>query len=258
MDIEEFASLTAGLRSLGGQRVWSLVISLFGDLAQEPGQAIDGPVLSTIMAGLDVKPEAARVALHRLRNDGWITSEKSGRIRRHSLTAQGRRESAAASPRIYADATLTNGKWQIVLTEHAADLSQLGFTQITPRIFAGPRSAKAPAEAMILCAGAAPDWLRAQIADQRQQSGYADLLTALTALRGNLPSPTELPALHTAVLRCLVVHNWRRLVLRHPTLPAALIDPEGAPHRCHVAVADLLARYPRPSITEVEQSCATV
>ena len=102
MPTDPFSENTAALRALGGQRVWSLMISLFGDLAQGAGDRIDGPVLSAIMARQHIKPEAVRVALHRLRKDGWVTSEKSGRIRQHSLTDKGRRESAIASPRIYA------------------------------------------------------------------------------------------------------------------------------------------------------------
>ncbi|WP_259940018.1 hypothetical protein [Sulfitobacter sp. M368] len=76
------------------------MISLFGDLAQGAGDRIDGPVLSAIMARQHIKPEAVRVALHRLRNDGWVTSEKSGRIRQHSLTDKGRRESDRQPPHL--------------------------------------------------------------------------------------------------------------------------------------------------------------
>ena len=64
MHTEDFITLTAPLRAVGGGRVWSLMISLFGDLAQEDGTAISGPVLSAMMSLLLVKPEAARVALH--------------------------------------------------------------------------------------------------------------------------------------------------------------------------------------------------
>ena len=91
----------SALTALGSQRVWSLLVTVFGDLAQNEGDVIDGPVLSLLMADIGIKPEATRVALHRLRNDEWIVSTKQGRTSQHSLTARGRRESAAANPRIY-------------------------------------------------------------------------------------------------------------------------------------------------------------
>ncbi len=232
------------------------MISLFGDLFQEEGQAIDGPILSAIMAGLDVRPEAARVALHRLRNDGWIISEKSGRISSHSLSAKGRAESAAASPRIYADPTLDNGDWQLIVTEDAGDPVGADFTQLAPRVFVGAMRAKPPSGAIVLTVDAAPNWVRDQVAPQAQQQGYENLLAALDQLQADLPPPSALSAVNIAVLRCLIVHNWRRLVLKHPKLPGALVDPDGAPHRCHVAVSELLSRYPRPALADVEQSCA--
>jgi phenylacetic acid degradation operon negative regulatory protein len=234
------------------------MISLFGDLAQAPKQHIDGPVLSAIMERLRVKPEAARVALHRLRNDGWIISEKVGRISRHALTEKGRAECAAANPRIYADPAISTGRWNLALTKDATtgqieQMTQLGFIQLTPRVFAGPSDADAPAGALILPASQTPDWLRKQIAPQMQQSGYENLLEALTNVNADLPTPEGMTAIDIAVMRCLVVHNWRRLVLKHPELPAPLVDPDGASHQCHLLVADLLTRYPRPELSAIKR-----
>lgn len=158
----DFRDHIADLRTLGGQRVWSLMISLFGDLAQSKGDTIDGPVLSLIMNILDVKPEAVRVALHRLRNDGWIQSQKSGRISQHSLTEKGRRESALASPRIYAqpgsDPDAGPETWQIVLVdsptpEIAQDMSRRGFSTLMPQVFVGPTTAQPPQDAIALTGG---------------------------------------------------------------------------------------------------------
>ncbi len=257
MHTDTFQKLTDDLRSLGGRRVWSLMISLFGDLAQNKGEGIDGPLLSAIMAEMQVKPEAARVALHRLRNDGWIVSVKSGRISQHSLSAEGRAQTIAASPQIYADPRAPIAHWQLVMTPDSTpqltqEMLRRGFTTLAPRIFAGPKEATAPANMLVLPASDAPDWLRHQIAPP----GFDDLLNTLSDLQSRLPAPGALSPVQTAVLRCLVVHNWRRLVLKNPMPPAALADPAGTAHRCHLLVADLLTRFPRPRMTDIEQSCA--
>lgn len=253
----DFIKATAGLRDLGGQRVWSLMISLFGDLAQDEGQAIDGPVLSAMMALLQVKPEATRVALHRLRNDGWIASQKSGRISRHSLTAQGRAESVAASPRIYANPDAGPTDWQLVLLEKPdRDMEAIGFVQIQPRLYVGAGGLTLPNGALRLAGDTVPDWLKAQAAPDHLQPAYTALLSTLETLQNDLPGDTHLSPLETAVLRGLIVHNWRRLVLKHPALPQPLIARDWPGHRCHRHIATLLARFPRPALSEIEPSRA--
>lgn len=261
MPTPDITSLTKDLRGLGGQRVWSLMISLFGDLAQGDGDEIDGPVLSAIMAAFEVKPEAARVALHRLRNDGWITSVKSGRISRHSLTRKGRVESAAASPRIYAQPHEGPQDWQLVLLEAAEGEAQerlqaLGFEQLLPRVFIGPLTQQPPLGALALPGQFAPAWLMTQLLPGNLAEDYEKLHRSLSVLAADLPTPHRLGACDTAVLRCLIVHNWRRLVLKHPAPPRALIAETSALHQCHVSVADLLARYPRPALSTIAQEQA--
>jgi phenylacetic acid degradation operon negative regulatory protein len=256
MRSEGFTPSTTALAALGGQRVWSLMVSLFGDLAQGSGDAIDGPVLSTIMTALDVRPEATRVALHRLRNDGWLQSRKSGRISQHSLTPKGRQESAAASPRIYAAVPNLNEAWQLVLTEDASTetdsgLKAAGFTGLLPRTYVGPATAIAPTNSLSLHGGTPPDWLRNAVEPGGLAEDYAALLHALTTLRADLPGPDDLSPLDIAVLRCLIVHNWRRLVLKHAALPGGLIRADWPGYQCHVLVDDMLAHYPRPALHDV-------
>lgn len=253
MPTDAYKTHLAALRTLGGRRVWSLMISLFGDLAQAEGEAIEGPVLSSIMEPLDVKPEAVRVALHRLRNDGWITSTKSGRISSHALSAKGRAESIAASPRIYAKPGGMPGNWQVVLTEDAHIGAEAGFTTIAPRIHVGAAALETPEGALALQGNTVPDWLRSQAEPTHLRGEYRALQRTLAALHDALPTATTLPTEEIAALRCLIVHNWRRLVLKHPALPAALISPDWPGQQCHVLVSALLAQFPRPSLGQINQ-----
>lgn len=238
--------------------MWSLMLSLFGDLAQDEGQVIDGPLLSAIMQGLDVKPEATRVALHRLRKDEWLRSEKSGRISKHSLTEEGRAQCAAANPRIYADPNGRGEEWQIVLLSEARPEMETPhvaqhFAMIAPRIYVGPRAAAAPQGALTLPGDAVPAWLVEQAKPAHLSASYAELLGTLKALQGDLSQDQVLQPLDIAILRCLIVHNWRRLVLKHPMLPAPLVDPASPMHQCHRAVWDLLNRFARPALSDLEK-----
>jgi phenylacetic acid degradation operon negative regulatory protein len=78
------------------------LVSVFGELAQDQGSRISGSLLRHITEQIGIKPEAMRVASHRLSKDGWIDSERHGRTSAYYLTKWGRAQSASASPRIYA------------------------------------------------------------------------------------------------------------------------------------------------------------
>lgn len=246
-----YSQLVDDLHGFGGGRVWSLMVSLFGDLAQHKGAGIDGPVLSALMAEMRVKPEAVRVALHRLRNDGWIVSEKTGRTRRHSLTPTSRKESIAASARIYAAPGEGPSGWRMVMLESPdrttpEKMAKRGFVPIQPRLYIGSDAAKPPKHALLLVGRTVPDWLRDQLAPTLSAGDYDTLFQILSRTGPRLDIET-LDPLHYAVLRCLIVHNWRRLVLRHPALPAAVLPRNWAGYRCHLLVHDLLTRLPCPS-----------
>ncbi|MCX7565961.1 PaaX family transcriptional regulator [Sulfitobacter sp. F26169L] len=255
MTPDTFEQTKKALIALGGQRVWSLMVTLFGDLAQSERSTIDGPILSAIMAEVEVKPEAVRVALHRLRNDGWITSQKYGRTRRHALTPSSRAESRQASARIYASPTRTDTQWQLAIMEDTAsatreNMIERGFAQLAPRIYLGHPAAKAPKNALTLNGGPVPQWLRQQIAPQMLIAEYNALIPLLRNVEKQIPAGS-LDNLQTAVLRCLIVHNWRRILLRHPALPRVLLPDDWPGYTCHVLVDRLLARFPRPSLITI-------
>jgi len=250
-----FEQTKNALLELGGQRVWSLMVTLFGDLAQSEGSYIDGPVLSAIMSKMDVQPAALRVALHRLRNDGWIASEKQGRTGRHMLTPSSRIETQRASTRIYASPNTQSNDWQLVLLEDIANATKdemlaLGFVPVMPRVYLGGENAVPPSGVLAMNGQQIPDWLRTQIAPQMLEDEYEALLPVLQTAYETLPSD-GLDPLHIAVIRCLIVHNWRRIALRHPALPTRLLPANCAGQRCHVLVDALLTRFPRPKLVDI-------
>lgn len=236
------------LTDLGELRVWSLLVTVFGDLA--PDGPLDGPTLSAIMGRISIKPQATRVALHRLRSDGWIMSEKRGRTSLHSLTKQGKTDSTAAAKRIYATPDQIGQTATLLLTEHSdvtPDPSQ--FTRIAPRLFICAADAVLPENVMRLAPvdQEIPAWISAQIQSAPLCSGYHELHRVLTDIDTALPDRTQLEALDSAVLRVMIVHAWRRLCLRHPALPRHVHSPDWRGHDCRALVTRLLSRFPRPT-----------
>src|SRR6056297_83501 len=123
MNESEFDQIVNAL--LGGDtpRVWSLLVTMFGDLALSPDARLSGACVNALTAAIGIKPEATRVALYRLRKEGWIESYRAGRQSKYALTAYGRSETLAARPRVYAT-TCASRRPAVVIDAPGADVSK--------------------------------------------------------------------------------------------------------------------------------------
>jgi len=240
-------------------RTWSLIVTIFGDLARAPGAEIPGPVLSAITARIGIKPEAMRVALHRLRKDDWLASRREGRVSHYLLTEAGRAESERATARIYAASPPAPARWHLLVAgpmdpaerlEREGAQAAAGYISLAPGAWLGPGPAPADPGEMFSFEGAPaplPVWLRDEIMPPALVEAYADFNAALDSADRALP-PGEITALDRAALRVLVVHGWRRLVLRHPDLPDSFFPDSWAGPRTRERVQHLLDRLGQPDM----------
>jgi phenylacetic acid degradation operon negative regulatory protein len=252
-------------------RTWSLIVTLFGDLARAPGAEVPGPVLSAITGRIGVRPEAMRVALHRLRKDGWIASRRAGRVSYYRLTPAGRAEAEAASPRIYGSASPMPDKWHVLVAGPAeagdriardSALAAEGYVLLASGVWLAT-GAGTEKDGFFRLAGDeidVPDWLRHTLLPEPLAAGYsafdamlADVDTALGA--GKL---ADLPDLDCAVLRVLIVHGWRRLVLRHPALPDCFFPDTWAGPSARSRTLHLLDHIGFPRLDRIGQTAASV
>ena len=230
--------------------VWSILVTVFGDFAQRPGAAIPGAGLRALTAPMGLSDEALRTALHRLRRDGWIVSRRSGRASAHALTDRGRAESRAAAPTIYARGPLAAAA-ALVLFDVATGVPDLPGVRLAPGLLLTAATAAAGPETMMVPVPpgtALPGWMTDRICTTDQLARADDLavtLAAVTARLDGLPKPT---AMQAAILRVLVVHGWRRIVLRLPPLPDHVFPAGWQGARCRGLAADLLARLPVPDL----------
>ncbi|MGB3406311.1 MAG: PaaX family transcriptional regulator C-terminal domain-containing protein [Jannaschia sp.] len=255
-----FQDLIACLRGDRPPRVWSLLVTLFGDLALHDGALVSGALLRHLSDLLGVKPEAMRVALHRLRKDGWIDSERTGRTSAYVLTDRGRSQSAAASPRIYAVGPPADRAWLVVGNpdQPLADLPD-GDVPLAPNLWITPHEDQAvDAVAMALPEGRAlPDWMTLRLCDEDLITASRDLAGALAILQNRLAAAPDLTALQRAALRILIVHSWRRVVLKTPALPDHVFPTNWQGATCRAQVAQILAACPNPGLAKLEQAVAT-
>ena len=252
-----FETARTALTDLGSAKVWSLIVTVMGDMAADPGAAISGACLAEILAPVGVRPEALRVALHRLRKDGWITSDKQGRSSYHSLTKSGLEQTRAAAPRIYARQPQYDGPWHLFWAnpEQAGD-PPLGTIKLGRGVYLG-QGAKPAAEGYLCISGAqpkVPDWLRVQLGPGALVEAYNDLATALKTVAKTLGADAGLTPPQTACLRMLIVHYWRRTLLRHPALPVDFFPANWQETTCRQQVTALLDLLPRPKLAGMSLS----
>lgn len=232
------ADTLAHLRDSSDLRVWSVIVTLMGDLtvmgaADADGTGVSGQALGKVMAALGIRPEATRVALHRLRKDGWIESKKHGRRSVYHLTKDGLAQTKAVADRIYGAARAAPKQWHlIVLPPQSEDdgsfdsLIAEGFFELMPGVFLGTSAPRSVPDAMQFSdpKAALPKWVIAKLAPAKLQLDSVQLQNAIARLPlGELPS---LPALDRAALRLVLLHEWRRIALRLPDLPVEAMCPE--------------------------------
>ncbi len=218
---------------LGNPRVWTLVITVFGDSVMPRGGVVSASALSSIFHRISVKAEALRVALHRLSKDGWIVRQRSGRNSHYALSDSGRARFLPASRRIYAGSPTLRGPWRLVALRKPlrpeSVMCEAGFLRLAPTVFLGSSQAgELPVEADAIEGHFRqfPDWARAVLAPESLQRDYRRLHSTLSRNMDAFLAVAEAEPLDAVALRTLLIHHWRRLVLRHADVPAEIM-PRG-------------------------------
>lgn len=208
-------------------RVWSFVASIFGDLARHSNDELSANLINQMTSMIRIKPEATRVALHRLRKEDWITMRKSGRNSIYSLTDKGLHQSQIASKRIYGSETQYDQHWHLILTQEAKakgpwnDPSN-GYVAFGQNSFFANGNAPKDCEGHFIISGAigtVPSWVKDKLSDPVKDIYFKHLAHQFNAFEKAVSSNEQFDPLQIAVLRSLLVHCWRRAILRHPDVP---------------------------------------
>ncbi|MEX0351193.1 MAG: PaaX family transcriptional regulator C-terminal domain-containing protein [Paracoccaceae bacterium] len=259
-----FDTAVAHLADPQNLKVWSVIVSLFGDLAQQKDDCVSGAALTAILKPMGLKPEAIRVALHRLRKDGWIDSDRVGRGSMHFLTDYGRAQSAAVTPRIYDENTTPASDWHLLIAEDGRAADTLNTLLLTTDYIAlgrnaalGPGPLPGDCEDLVgftATAHAVPQWLKARLFPQDLAQACASLRDTVHAVRADRPRTEALTAVQIATLRTLLIHRWRRVALRHPVLPQVFHPDDWPEPACRREVFGLLGTLRLPSVAEINVS----
>ena len=219
-------------------RVWSVVISFFGDAIVPRGGSVGMATLSQVCAAFGIEDGNVRTAMSRLASDGWVDRTKQGRNSFYRLTDLAMARSQAATRRIYAPRPReTACGWQVIhllpdpqMKAEKAALLAMGSGVLAPNVLILPDDTalaasparlvlKSPplpeAEARTLVSAA---FTLGPLAEAYQRLAR-DLAAIETALARN-PKPDGLDQL---ALRVGIIHALRRVVLHDPDLPLATL-----------------------------------
>jgi phenylacetic acid degradation operon negative regulatory protein len=241
-------------------RTWSVIITFYGDAIVPRGGSVWLGTLLAFLKALDIDEGAVRTAMSRLATDGWLERTKVGRNSFYRLAEKGMGTFGVATEHIYfAKPPEWNGRFDLLLQESGggrdalrAELAALGYGAALPGVWLGPQGRSLPhitSSALRLTAEAdnetarklaAQSWPLAQIG-----GAYGRFNALFASLDAALTETACLAPLDALVARILLIHEYRRVVLRDPILPSALLPDHwpGAPARqlCAALYAKLLA-----------------
>lgn len=258
----EFDHLISRLLGPTPPRVWSLLVTMFGDLAVAPDARLSGATVNALTSAIGIKPEATRVALHRLRKEGWIESHRTGRQTRYGLTAEGRAETNCAWPRVYGPAHW-DGPVFLVMDDPSTSSDQSGPNKNAVQISArSVLTTQAPegTEQMVLPfqrGQSVPQWVSDKLCPTEVQHASQELNRRLQLLLQDADFAAMTDLQRTA-LRVTVVHEWRRLILRVPAFPECLFSDRWHGAACRAGFAELLRVLPLPELTDLDGTIESV
>ncbi len=221
-------------------RTGSLIITFYGDAILPRGGSVWLGTLLQFLALLEIDGGVVRTAVSRLAADGWFDRDKVGRNSFYRLAKGGRARFEAALEHVYnPHETNWAGQLELLLIGSAADreaardaLNEAGFGSPMPGVWVAPAGVPIPKEAagaIRLDVSAADDMGRRLIAEswslQRTAASYRDFLTTFAPLDGWVFRDEISPA-DAMLARILLIHQYRRVILRDPLLPAALLPTD--------------------------------
>lgn len=218
-------------------RVWSLIVTIFGDLVMDQGRVAEPPAmwvapLLNLLELLGIDGALARTNLSRLVANGTLVRTKSGRNTFYRPSETSRREFLAAADRIYGRRQpALSSSLTLAVIDRCKDrrkartaLEKSGFTMIAPTVALGPEAASAdrvPVGTILSTAHPSPSLSEAanvawSLSGLNQ--AYQNFIKDFNGL-----AQAEIAPVAAVATRIVAVHQFRRLILREPPLAAGLL-----------------------------------
>ncbi len=236
-------------------RANSTIITIFGDALLPRGGNIWLGSLIALAGSFGISERLVRTGVYRLAREGWLESRTEGRRARYHLTKAGNEKFNEAQQRIYAAEPVEwDGSWRLIHLlasmpapeRHAirAEMGWSGFGQISPNLFAHPTRTAKDIERLLERNAAFAHTLsfeaettfftdRKHIRNVVREAWKLDELNLEYGRFVNVFTPVLESVSHTPPdphrafgLRILMIHDYRRVLLKDPDLPEDLMPPD--------------------------------
>ena len=281
----QISAVVSQLRRRLKPKAKSVIITVYGDsVMHHGGSAWLGSIIK-LVEPLGLNERAVRTSVFRLATEDWLAAEKFGRRSCYRLTDAGRRRVDVAHGRIYFHANRPwDHHWTLVIINPSGmdpeqrealrrDLRWQGFGQLASGIMLHPDPNEAALRQLLLDAGASKQALVMRttaepwVADEalrdlinrcwdmkRLAADYTSFLDTFRPVWQSLSSATVLDPETCFVVRTLLMHAYRRVLLRDPTLPDELLEANWAGTSARLLCRNLYKLVEKPA----EQHLAAV
>jgi len=266
----------------------SLIITVFGDAILPRGGRIWLGSLIRLLEPLELNERLIRTSVFRLAKEEWLRAETIGRRADYVLTPSGRRRFEEASRHIYAShAPLWDRRWRLILVVGELDskvrervrdaLFWQGFGALGADCFVHPSAELSSVLDALIAEGHSPALtallpLFAADVHSAQSASDADLvhrawnLEALAAAYGEFVATyqpildhmrrthlSEVSEQDAFLLRTLLIHDYRRLLLRDPELPEVLLPADWPGQQARFLCKELYKRLEQLSNSHLDK-----
>ncbi|MFT5134048.1 MAG: phenylacetic acid degradation operon negative regulatory protein [Gammaproteobacteria bacterium] len=233
-------------------RAGSLIISLFGDSISQHGNSVWLGSLIESLAPFGLNARQIRTAVFRLVQEDWLVSQQSGRRSYYSFTEFGVRHYEKAARRIYMSQLEDwDGKWTVVIPafvsnenrdELRKELLWLGYGTIAPGILAHPSGVRQSLDETLQEMGITDKVvvLKAETEELTSRAclktlthaswkldeialRYEQFLQKFRSLSTAIMKTNKLEPQECFLIRTLLIHEYRRILLNDADLPAELL-----------------------------------
>jgi phenylacetic acid degradation operon negative regulatory protein len=238
-------------------RAKSLAVTIFGDSIQPYGGSIRLKGLIDLLAPFGINQRLVRTSVFRLVQEQWLQPRKIGRESSYQLTESGERRFALAYGKIYRRQTAEwNGRWTLIIlpadgttpqlrTRLRRELEWQGLRQLAPNLLAHPQIDRAVLQEVLERLNAARNVAACQVVNSADlgtpslsalvnglwdlsavMGSYRKFLRRWSTLRRLADEPAVIAPQEWFIIRTLLIHAFRRIVLHDPLLPLELLpDP---------------------------------
>ena len=223
-------------------RAWSLIVTLYGDAIVPRGGSLWLGSLATVMGLFRIDAGHVRTAMSRLVTDGWLERERIGRNSYYRLSKREEASFAAATKRIYFDTERHfDGRLRLALLGPEVNdrsavrplLERDGFAALSPTVYVALADASPPVAVLrgvfvvtVDSGKNGPAIAAAAFKLAPLANSYRRFIECFAPLDQRLAAGEVFDAADALVARVLLIHEFRRIVLRDPALPRSLLPTD--------------------------------